>query len=191
MSGFSAVETELLFDVAFPFLRSEFPGFAQLFSQGIDFGFVGSFGVSGVGFGFGTGVRIRVQLVRVSIGIGIRVMIVRTGFRLVFLATGVSGAMRHFVLLHPINIICVLSFEAECTQGLGFTTSHYLDTETKRKSAEVSRDKSRLVPAQSCSEFPEIHVVLEDFGVFVHGEIGEEVFGIADRVMGTKIAFEL
>ena len=61
MSGFSTVETELLFDAAFPFLRSEFSVFAQLFSQGIDFGFVGGFGVSGVsgvGFGFGTGVRI-------------------------------------------------------------------------------------------------------------------------------------
>ena len=98
--------------------------------------------------------------------------------------------MRHFVLLHPIDIICILSFEAECTQGLGFTTSHYLNTETKRKSAEVSCDKSRLIPAQSCSEFPEIHVVLEDFGVLIHSEIGEEVFGIADRIMGTEIALE-
>jgi hypothetical protein len=84
-------------------------------------------------------------IVGISIGRGIGSRIVIAGFWFILFGGGPRGATG-FILLHPIDIICILCFEVECTQHTGFATPHDFNMEAERNSAEVLHNKGGLIP---------------------------------------------
>jgi hypothetical protein len=84
-------------------------------------------------------------IVGISIGRGIGSRTVIVGFGFILFGGG-SGRATGFILLHPIDIIHILCFEAKRAQCTVFATSHNFDTEAEWKSTEVLHNKGGFIP---------------------------------------------
>jgi hypothetical protein len=84
-------------------------------------------------------------IVGISIGRGIGSRIVIAGFWFILFGRG-SRKATGFILLHPIDIIHILCFEAKHAQHTGFATSHDFNMEAEQKTTEILHNKGGFIP---------------------------------------------
>jgi hypothetical protein len=68
-----------------------------------------------------------------------------------FLLSGVIGFLRFslcFIFSYPVDVVCVLSLQMHSSKCHRFSASENLDSDPKRKSAEVASGEGGFVPIQ-------------------------------------------
>jgi hypothetical protein len=68
-----------------------------------------------------------------------------------FLLSGVTGFLRFslcFIFSYPVDVICILGLQTHSSECRRFSASENLDSDPKRKSAEVASGEGRFIPIQ-------------------------------------------
>ena len=101
------------------------------------------------------------------------------------------GFKMRFFLLHLVDVVSILGFEAQGHQSSRFSTSRNFYAKTKQKTMEIPVMQCSLILADMRSEFSEVNIIFDYVYTFLHSELMKRFLGIANRVVGIKIVFQL
>ena len=83
----------------------------------------------------------------------------------------ISGFKTRFFLLHPVDVISILSFKTQGRQSGGFPTLQNFCAKTQGKSMEIPVTECSLIPANMRSKFPEVDIIFDYACAFLHREL--------------------